>query len=61
MKATELAELLGSVQKSPKGLLRVNATVGFSRSNVAPVISRFLAKYPQVSVQRFSCRSPRRF
>ena len=56
----ELANLLGSAKQSPKGLLRVNATVGFSRSNVAPVISRFLAKYPQVSVQRFSCRSPRR-
>ncbi|QIE27233.1 HTH-type transcriptional regulator DmlR (plasmid) [Caballeronia sp. SBC1] len=47
----ELAELLGSAKKSPKGLLRVNATLGFGRSVVAPTISRFVAKFPQVSVQ----------
>jgi LysR family transcriptional regulator, transcriptional activator for dmlA len=47
----ELAELLGSAKESPKGLLRVNATLGFGRSHVAPAISRFVAKYPQVSVQ----------
>ncbi|WP_213308953.1 LysR substrate-binding domain-containing protein [Paraburkholderia sacchari] len=47
----ELAELLGSARKSPKGLLRVNATLGFGRSHVGPAISRFVAKHPQVSVQ----------
>ncbi|MFM0624637.1 LysR substrate-binding domain-containing protein [Paraburkholderia xenovorans] len=47
----ELAELLGAAKQSPKGLLRVNATLGFGRSHVAPAISRFVAKYPQVSVQ----------
>jgi DNA-binding transcriptional LysR family regulator len=47
----ELSELLGSAKKSPKGLLRVNATLGFGRSHVAPSISRFVAKYPQVAVQ----------
>ncbi|SMG58374.1 LysR substrate-binding domain-containing protein [Paraburkholderia susongensis] len=47
----ELAELLGSAKKTPKGLLRVNATLGFGRSHVGPAIARFVAKYPQVSVQ----------
>jgi LysR family transcriptional regulator, transcriptional activator for dmlA len=47
----ELSELLGTAKKSPKGLLRVNATLGFGRSHVAPAISRFVANYPQVSVQ----------
>jgi LysR family transcriptional activator of dmlA len=47
----ELAELLGSSKKTPNGLLRVNATLGFGRSFVAPTVSRFIAKYPQVSVQ----------
>ncbi|SAL61888.1 LysR family transcriptional regulator [Caballeronia choica] len=47
----ELAELLGTAKKSPKGLLRVNATLGFGRSHVAPAISRFVARYPQVAVQ----------
>ncbi|WP_250475536.1 LysR substrate-binding domain-containing protein [Caballeronia sp. GAFFF1] len=47
----ELAELLGTAKHNPRGLLRVNATLGFGRSHVAPAISRFVAKYPQVSVQ----------
>jgi DNA-binding transcriptional LysR family regulator len=47
----QLSELLGTARESPKGLLRVNATLGFGRSHVAPAISRFVAKYPQVSVQ----------
>ncbi|BAO89839.1 LysR substrate-binding domain-containing protein [Caballeronia cordobensis] len=47
----KLSELLGSAKRSPKGLLRVNATLGFGRSHIAPVISKFVAKYPQVSVQ----------
>lgn len=47
----DLAQLLGSAKVTPKGLLRVNATLGFGRSHVAPVISRFVRKYPQVAVQ----------
>jgi DNA-binding transcriptional LysR family regulator len=35
----------------PRGLLRVNATLGFGRSHVAPVISRFCKAYPMVQVQ----------
>jgi len=47
----ELTQLLGSAKQSPKGLLRVNATLGFGRSHVGPAISRFVARYPQVAVQ----------
>jgi len=47
----ELSELLGSAKQRPEGLLRVNATLGFGRSHVAPAISRFVAAYPQVAVQ----------
>jgi len=47
----DLEELLGVSLENPKGLLRVNATLGFGRSHVAPVISRFVRKYPQVQVQ----------
>ncbi|MGH8600442.1 MAG: LysR family transcriptional regulator, partial [Burkholderiales bacterium] len=46
-----LSELLGSANKTPRGLLRVNATLGFGRSHVGPAISRFVASYPQVDVQ----------
>lgn len=35
----------------PRGLLRVNATLGFGRSHVAPVISRFCKANPGVQVQ----------
>jgi LysR family transcriptional regulator, transcriptional activator for dmlA len=46
-----MAELLGVAKMTPKGLLRVNATLGFGRSHVAPLISRFVRKHPQVEVQ----------
>lgn len=46
-----LSGLLGRSKKHPTGLLRVNATLGFGRGHMAPVISRFVAAYPQVSVQ----------
>lgn len=46
-----LGELLGASKATPKGLLRVNATLGFGRSHVAPLISKFVRKYPQVEVQ----------
>ncbi len=47
----ELDRLLLGTRQSPKGLLRVNATLGFGRSHVAPVISRFVRRYPEVEVQ----------
>jgi len=47
----DMGELLGMAKATPKGLLRVNATLGFGRSHVAPLISRFVLKYPQVEVQ----------
>lgn len=46
-----MAELLGVSRSTPKGLLRVNATLGFGRSHVAPLIPRFVRKHPQVEVQ----------
>ena len=42
---------LTQAMAEPKGLLRVNATLGFGRSHVAPVISKFCKAYPQVQVQ----------
>ncbi|MDE2367942.1 MAG: LysR family transcriptional regulator [Burkholderiales bacterium] len=47
----DMEQLLGVSKETPKGLLRVNATLGFGRSHVAPLISRFVRKYPQVEVQ----------
>ncbi len=47
----EMQDLLGLSKAMPQGLLRVNATLGFGRSHVAPLISRFVRKHPQVQVQ----------
>ncbi|RFU45049.1 LysR family transcriptional regulator [Paraburkholderia sp. DHOC27] len=47
----QLEQSLGGARVTPKGLLRVNATLGFGRSHVAPVISRFVREFPQVDVQ----------
>ncbi|MGH1360673.1 MAG: LysR family transcriptional regulator [Burkholderiaceae bacterium] len=46
-----MEELLSATRATPKGLLRVNATLGFGRSHVAPLISRFIRKHPGVDVQ----------
>lgn len=46
-----LAQALGQSRAVPQGPLRVNATLGFGRRHVAPVISRFVKRYPEVQVQ----------
>lgn len=47
----DLSELLGVSKATPQGLLRVNATLGFGRSHVAPLISKFVRKHPGIEVQ----------
>lgn len=50
----ELETLEGKVSGSramPKGLLRVCATLGFGRRHVAPALSKFARKFPDVEVQ----------
>jgi LysR family transcriptional regulator, transcriptional activator for dmlA len=47
----EMEQLLGNARGQPTGLLRVNATLGFGRGYVAPVVSRFARANPQVEVQ----------
>lgn len=47
----DLEQQLASTTDTPRGLLRVNATLGFGRHHVAPLIPRFVARHPEVSVQ----------
>jgi LysR family transcriptional regulator, transcriptional activator for dmlA len=47
----EVEQLVSSRRATPKGLLRVNATLGFGRAHVAPAISAFARRYPEVDVQ----------
>ena len=47
----DMEHQLSRSMAEPRGLLRVNATLGFGRAHVAPVISRFCKAHPQVQVQ----------
>jgi DNA-binding transcriptional LysR family regulator len=47
----EMERRVSSSRAAPKGLLRVNATLGFGRSYIAPVVSAFCKRYPDVDVQ----------
>ena len=46
-----LRHLIGAGAERPAGLLRVNATLGFGRMHVAPVIADYIKRYPEVDVQ----------
>lgn len=47
----DLHQSLGSSQSQPSGLLRVNATLGFGRSHMGPIVARFAEKFPSVEVR----------
>lgn len=47
----DLADRLLGSRSDPQGLLRINATLGFGRSHIAPIISDFCRRYPKVDVQ----------
>jgi LysR family transcriptional regulator, transcriptional activator for dmlA len=47
----DMEQQVASSTAAPKGLLRVNATLGFGRSHIAPLISEFVKMQPDVQVQ----------
>lgn len=47
----DMEQQVASSMAAPKGLLRVNATLGFGRSHIAPLISDFIKTQPEVQVQ----------
>ncbi len=47
----EMEEVVSSSGSVPKGLLRINATLGFGRTAIAPIVSEFAAQHPQVEAQ----------
>jgi LysR family transcriptional activator of dmlA len=47
----EMEDQVASRRAAPKGLLRINATLGFGRTTIAPLISQFAQRYPDVEVQ----------
>jgi LysR family transcriptional activator of dmlA len=46
-----MEESVSSRREAPRGLLRVNATLGFGRTSIAPLVSRFVKRFPDVEVQ----------
>jgi LysR family transcriptional activator of dmlA len=47
----EMEEAVTSSKAAPRGLLRINATLGFGRTVIAPIVSSFARLHPQVEVQ----------
>ena len=47
----DLEQLVSGARSAPRGLLRVNATLGFGRTQVAPLLSRFARRHPDVELQ----------
>jgi DNA-binding transcriptional LysR family regulator len=47
----EMEEAVSSTRSVPRGRLKVNASLGFGRTAIAPVVSSFAQRYPQVEVQ----------
>lgn len=47
----EMEDLVASSRMQPRGLLRVNAPLGFGRTTLAPLMSAFAKRYPEVEIQ----------
>ena len=47
----DMERLVSSSRDAPRGLLRVNAPLGFGRSYIGPAVSAFGKAYPEVDVQ----------
>ena len=47
----DLEHQLRGAKSEPQGLLRVNATLGFGRIRIAPLISAFVERNPKVDIQ----------
>lgn len=48
---TALEDRLGGGSKQPQGTVRIAATLGFGRTYIAPALSKFIDKHPQIEVQ----------
>jgi len=47
----DMERMVASSPAAPRGLLRVNTTLGFGRNHVGPLVSQFAKQYPEVQVQ----------
>jgi DNA-binding transcriptional LysR family regulator len=47
----QMEEEIAGARPDPHGLLRVNATLGFGRTTIAPLVSEFAKRFPDVEIQ----------
>lgn len=47
----EVEQLVSSTRATPKGLIRVNASLGFGRRHIGPALAAFYSQYPEVEIQ----------
>ncbi|WP_223459362.1 MULTISPECIES: LysR family transcriptional regulator [unclassified Pseudomonas] len=47
----EMEQLVSSSRATPKGLIRVNASLGFGRRHIGPALAAFYSRYPEVEIQ----------
>ncbi len=47
----DMERMVAGSLAAPRGLLRVNTTLGFGRSHVGPLVSQFSRQHPEVQVQ----------
>ena len=50
-KLHDLEHAVTGAKAIPRGLVRISATLGFGRERIAPVLSKFVQKFPQVQTQ----------
>ncbi|WP_202758117.1 LysR family transcriptional regulator [Delftia acidovorans] len=53
-----MEQAVAGMPGQPQGLLRINATLGFGRSHIAPLIASFVRRHPQIQVQLQLSASP---
>jgi DNA-binding transcriptional LysR family regulator len=47
----QMEDEISGARADPHGLLRVNATLGFGRTTIAPLVSDFAKRFPNVEIQ----------
>lgn len=47
----EMEDAIAGTPAEPRGRLRINATLGFGRTTIAPLVSEFAKRYPHIDVQ----------
>ncbi|MEC5409661.1 LysR family transcriptional regulator [Paraburkholderia sp. MPAMCS5] len=47
----QMEDEISGARSDPQGLLRINATLGFGRTTIAPLVSEFAKRFPHVEIQ----------